>query len=378
MNQEKIGKFIAEQRKIKKLTQHELAEKLGVSDRAVGNWENGRNMPDNSLFTSLCKELDITLNEFMSGEKIHEKEYQQKFEENIINTIGFTNKHLKNKIISLILIIFGITITLMASSIFPSESSWGSIYSIIGTIVSSLGLFLLLNNLTNKKRIILSLVYFIIFIIALFSLDYINVKLNNLPPRYSYLKESGEKITIYKAPFYKVYRINPNTKNEYYIIDTKNKYTEKTLPVVPFNRSISGIDNIIKYKNRYIGNNSNTGALINSLPLADYGYTFEIKTNELIINYHITPWYINDDKYLEQSLIYNTVSLFILIDNLENITYNFSGETYNINKLKVLESYPNFKKITENSINKQNFNKYLESKINDLNFINEIYRKLFF
>ena len=57
MNQGKIGKYISEKRKEKKLTQEELAEKLGVSDRAVSNWENGKNMPDLSLFKPLCKEL---------------------------------------------------------------------------------------------------------------------------------------------------------------------------------------------------------------------------------------------------------------------------------------------------------------------------------
>ena len=54
MNQEMIGKFIAENRKNKKLTQSELAERLGVTDRAVSNWENGKNMPDLSLFKPLC------------------------------------------------------------------------------------------------------------------------------------------------------------------------------------------------------------------------------------------------------------------------------------------------------------------------------------
>ena len=74
MDQEKIGKFIAQLRKEKKLTQQELANKLGVSDRTVGNWENGRNMPDLSLFKPLCEELGITINDFLSGERINEKE----------------------------------------------------------------------------------------------------------------------------------------------------------------------------------------------------------------------------------------------------------------------------------------------------------------
>ena len=59
MNQEKIGKFIAECRKNKKLTQQELAEKLNVSDKSISRWENGKTMMDISLFEPLCNELDI-------------------------------------------------------------------------------------------------------------------------------------------------------------------------------------------------------------------------------------------------------------------------------------------------------------------------------
>ena len=88
MDQEKIGKFIKECRKQQNMTQQELSEKLGVSDRTIGNWENGRNMPDLSLFKPLCKELNITLNDLLSGEKVKENEYQEKLEENIINTIN--------------------------------------------------------------------------------------------------------------------------------------------------------------------------------------------------------------------------------------------------------------------------------------------------
>lgn len=62
MDQNKIGKFIAKCRKDKKITQAELAEKLGVSDRSISKWENGRCMPELSLFKPLCKELDISIN----------------------------------------------------------------------------------------------------------------------------------------------------------------------------------------------------------------------------------------------------------------------------------------------------------------------------
>ncbi len=102
MNQVKIGKFIAEKRKEKKLTQQQFAEKLGVSDRAISNWENGKNMPDISLLPIINKELDVTVNDLMSGEKVDKKEYQEKFEENIIYTIDKTVKK-ENRILKIIL-----------------------------------------------------------------------------------------------------------------------------------------------------------------------------------------------------------------------------------------------------------------------------------
>lgn len=153
MDQEKIGKFIASCRRKKNITQQELAEKLGVSDRTIGNWENGRNMPDLSLFKPLCNELDITLNDLMSGEKVNEKEYQEKLEENIINTINYTNKKIKNRnnLIGLILIIFGVLISITAVAIFPSESSWGSIYSVFGAIVSLVGVSRFTKQLAYSK-----------------------------------------------------------------------------------------------------------------------------------------------------------------------------------------------------------------------------------
>ena len=162
MDQEKIGKFIASCRRKKNITQQELAEKLGVSDRTIGNWENGRNMPDLSLFKPLCNELDITLNDLMSGEKVNEKEYQEKLDENIINTINYTNKKIKNRnnLIGLILIIFGVLISITAVAIFPSESSWGSIYSIFGAIISLVGVSRFTKQLAYSKRLICNLVIF--------------------------------------------------------------------------------------------------------------------------------------------------------------------------------------------------------------------------
>ena len=87
MDQVKIGKFIAECRKKNNLTQMQLAEKLGITDRAVSKWENGKAMPDSSIMLDLCSELKITVNELLSGEVIEMKNYDVKLEENLIEMV---------------------------------------------------------------------------------------------------------------------------------------------------------------------------------------------------------------------------------------------------------------------------------------------------
>lgn len=69
MDQLKIGKFIAEQRKSKNLTQSQLAEKLFITDKAVSKWERGKAMPDSSIMLKLCEILEINVNELLGGAK---------------------------------------------------------------------------------------------------------------------------------------------------------------------------------------------------------------------------------------------------------------------------------------------------------------------
>ncbi len=112
MNQEKIGKFIAQLRKEKKLTQIELAKKLKITDRAISKWENGRGMPDLSSLAPLCEILDVSINELLSGTRLGKNDYQEKLEENIINTIDYTNKKIK-KTKKIFIIIFSVIISLI-------------------------------------------------------------------------------------------------------------------------------------------------------------------------------------------------------------------------------------------------------------------------
>lgn len=111
MDQEKIGKFIVKQRKIQKLTQEQLAEKLNVSKNAVSKWERGLNLPDVSIMKELCCVLDITLNELFAGEKIEREEYIKKTDESLVTAIKYTNDKAKRKINKVM--IFGVTLTLI-------------------------------------------------------------------------------------------------------------------------------------------------------------------------------------------------------------------------------------------------------------------------
>ena len=384
MDLDKIGKFIALNRKNKGLTQEQLAEKLGVTNKTISRWETGKYMPDLSLLKPLSEELGITLNELLSGEKIKEEKIVENTERNILNTIDYSSKKVENehKKISIILMILGAIISISALTIFNKESSWCSIYSIIGIIIFVIGLVRNLKKFKKIQKIGIGIVLFIGIFGIFYIADYLGVKTNNRPPIYNYEIETTFRETkeiAYYSLFYNVYRINADTTNEYYVIDERKEYNFDTMPITPFNRNKSGIDNILKYQNKYVGNNSNTGNLISNLPLSEYGYVFEIDSNNLglTIDYHITDWYINDEMYVERALVYNAVALFSLIDNLQYVTYNFTGNSYTIKREKVQELYPNYSNINENGINKDNFNIYLENKMTDDEFIKDIFNKLF-
>ena len=97
MDQIKIGKFIAECRKKQNLTQSQLAEKLGITDRAISKWENGRAMPDSSLMLDLCSILNISVNELLSGEVIGMENSNKKNEQLLLDIAKEVEN--KNKII---------------------------------------------------------------------------------------------------------------------------------------------------------------------------------------------------------------------------------------------------------------------------------------
>ena len=102
MDQLKIGKFIAQMRKEKNLTQRKLADELCISDKTISKWECGKGLPEVSLMLPLCEILEISVNELLSGEKIAASDYKKKAEENIMKLINEKQENKKKITISII------------------------------------------------------------------------------------------------------------------------------------------------------------------------------------------------------------------------------------------------------------------------------------
>ena len=112
MNQQEIGKFIAQKRREKNLTQEQLAEKLGISNKTVSKWECGKCMPDYSIVKPLCQELGITVSELMDGEVKVDSSIRVFDEKQILNMLERIQQLEKQKmsILGMLLIVMGIAL----------------------------------------------------------------------------------------------------------------------------------------------------------------------------------------------------------------------------------------------------------------------------
>lgn len=133
MNLIKIGKFIANCRKAKKITQEQLAEKLYITDRAVSKWERGLSLPDADKMLDLCNILDINVNELLNGEKIDMNNYNKKTEELLLELTK--QEEIKNKkIITNMWVLLG-TVFIFYTSIMILASLTVEEGSVLGTII---------------------------------------------------------------------------------------------------------------------------------------------------------------------------------------------------------------------------------------------------
>lgn len=144
MDQIKIGRFIAERRKLKKLTQMQLAEKLGITDRAISKWENGKGMPDSSLMLDLCAELQISVNELLCGEVIEMTNYNEKAEQQLLEMAK--EKEKKDKQLLRIEIFIGILVTIIllacvfVASFVQMDAVWRILLIVAGFIPFVIGI----------------------------------------------------------------------------------------------------------------------------------------------------------------------------------------------------------------------------------------------
>lgn len=123
MNQSAVGNFISIKRKQKNMTQEQLAEKLGVSNKTISKWETGKCMPDYSIVKSLCEELEITVAELMDGEISEEKSVRTYDDEQIIDLLRRTQEleKQKNTLYGIILIVMGIALQALSYTMGGSD-----------------------------------------------------------------------------------------------------------------------------------------------------------------------------------------------------------------------------------------------------------------
>ncbi len=144
MDQIKIGRFIAEQRKLKNLTQMQLAEKLGITDRAISKWENGKGMPNSSLMLDLCAELGISVNELLCGEVIEMTNYNEKAEKQLLQIVK--EKEQKDKQLLNVEIFIGILVAIILlacvfiASFVQMDAVWRIVLIVAGFIPFVIGI----------------------------------------------------------------------------------------------------------------------------------------------------------------------------------------------------------------------------------------------
>ena len=143
MDQIKIGKFIAERRKLAGLTQMQLSERLGVTDRAVSKWENGRAMPDTSIMLDLCRTLNISVNDLLLGEVTDMNDQNEK-NEKLLLEITKEKEEADKRLLAMEWVIGGLSVFILLAACFAGAympvDTWIRVTVIVvGFIVALVG-----------------------------------------------------------------------------------------------------------------------------------------------------------------------------------------------------------------------------------------------
>lgn len=154
MDQITIGRFIAKKRKEQSLTQEQLAERLGVSNKTVSKWETGKCMPDYSMINMLCEELKISVSELMDGEEADGKSVRVYDDEQILDLLRRTQELEKQKVtlIGIILIVMGIAFQALSHTLGGSDVKDFFSGLLLGLSVAEMlvGVFVIAKGLKSK------------------------------------------------------------------------------------------------------------------------------------------------------------------------------------------------------------------------------------
>ena len=325
MNQEKIGKYISNKRKELKLTQEQLAEKLGVTDRSVSRWENGKSMPDLSIFKLLCEELNISLEELLSGED------KPKNSNETINYLKYQKKIYKYRIIAIIiilaLIIVGFTYYIVKP--FRLEFSNSLNYTkLIYAIDSEKKLYSKFDNNYYVKNSNIDLSE------ALKNGTITIEQIQNQMNYYSSLNDGGTIIYQSKNKKYYLFACNTIEGNKnYYITGNGNDYEIcriKNEKILNHKCLRDKLDNIIEFDtNTATRDNYNAHLITNGNILSWDIYTSTkgtyaiIKTNDETVIEDFKEWFNKNNTNKNYFNIYDNWYIFINnVNDLNNIKLN--------------------------------------------------------
>lgn len=346
MDNEKFGNFVKELRKEKNLTQKELAEKINITDKAISKWERGLSFPDITMLNILSKELDVSVEELLNGERIKESEKSEQIDvekavKEALEKANHKEEKRKKKILKIkkvtkiISIIFFVLFLILNSIYFYLSYKYGfeyvidSLFYIVNEIILiSVFLFLLFTFKKKKAKIVLISIFVIATLINIifmgiyglknksyitFSSDFkyefvvkqdkgtneLRIYKNSLllfaRPMQN-LSESAKDIKVQwisRDIFSITYKNNENKLKEYVITQDENSYKSS---YIPFQKSLLG-----KWQNEE-QTNKDTKLFVDSknirLKINDKDYTFEfddcvqVREEAIILNSNKVPKYI--------------------------------------------------------------------------------------
>lgn len=216
---QRMGEFLRQLRCEQDVTQEALAERLGVSARTVSRWENGTTMPDLVMVVELAKSFGVSIPELVGGSR--KEPTMDAATEETARTMATYGEHelraRRRKTVAAMLVAFGALVVISALAVFPPDSSWGSVYAIVGAVVVVAATWELLGGVgtTRRAQVAATATLAVAFAAVFLLSDYVGVTQFNQPPRFCYQKEytadsANRERMVWRTPLYSVVSDDPS------------------------------------------------------------------------------------------------------------------------------------------------------------------------